>query len=441
MQVFTRRRKLIVVVVLLALAFAFRLAFGLCSDFWTDDERQVYLIGLKFYTTGVWPYFGPDVTNTIQIPGALQGLVVGLPLYVWPAPEAPFVLLNVLSFASLCFFAWYCSRRLPEIPRWIIWTWLLTAPWTLNFSTHIVNPSYVLTGGILFFVGLFETLPFLRRDIVPPKYANLLMGLGLCWVMQFHMSWVVLVMLALVSLLLQRRAAGARAVLPSLAWFALGAALTGSLLVPTYLKYGLLAGAGGTNAVVEFNARNLLKLLNPVEGILGRFLSFASFELPRFIGDNTRTRLLFLRENPWLAPFALFLGVVGILQPVALAALWFRRTHRERDWKAVKYFTLVLLGLLYVSFVFSFRAPHSHTFYVTLPVAMLYSLYCWDEFLRRRRWQRFALIFLACGVIFHAGLALNNFRHKSVYLNRQIPVAAIEEKNYHILGERREGSR
>ncbi|HEX8355709.1 MAG TPA: hypothetical protein VF611_22570, partial [Pyrinomonadaceae bacterium] len=130
----------------LAAAFLFRLGYGLCSQFWADDERQVYLIGLKFYSTGAWPYFGPDVAPGVQVPGALQGLLVGLPLKVAPWPESPFMLVNALSFAALCLFAWYCSRRLPHTPRWFVWGWLLTAPWTLNFSTHVVNPSYVLPG-------------------------------------------------------------------------------------------------------------------------------------------------------------------------------------------------------------------------------------------------------------------------------------------------------
>src|SRR6185436_7970780 len=108
--------------VLLTLAFLFRLGFGLCLPFWTDDEKQLYLVGLKFYCTRAWPFFGPDVTNTIQIPGALQGLLIGLPLFVVPAPEAPYVLLNLVSFAALCFFAWYVTRRLPEIPAWFVWT-------------------------------------------------------------------------------------------------------------------------------------------------------------------------------------------------------------------------------------------------------------------------------------------------------------------------------
>ncbi len=115
LESFTRRRTLLVALFLLV-AFLFRLAFGLCSEFWYEDELQIYLIGLKYFATGVWPYFGPDVAYQIQIPGALQSLVVAVPLFLFPVVEAPFVLLNVLSFAALCLFAWYCTKRLPEVP-------------------------------------------------------------------------------------------------------------------------------------------------------------------------------------------------------------------------------------------------------------------------------------------------------------------------------------
>jgi hypothetical protein len=62
------RKKLVLT---LPLLFLFRLAFGLTSEFWFEDEKQVYLIGLKSFATHTWPYFGPDVTSQIQIPGAL----------------------------------------------------------------------------------------------------------------------------------------------------------------------------------------------------------------------------------------------------------------------------------------------------------------------------------------------------------------------------------
>src|SRR6185369_15294196 len=148
----------------LVFLFFFRLGFGLSSPFWTDDEKQIYLIGLKHFTTHSWPYFGPDVAYQIQIPGALQGLLISVPLGLLRIPEAPFILLNLLSFAALCFFAWYCTKRLPNVPAWFIWIWLMTAPWTLNFSTHVVNPSYVLSGAILFFVGFLESFPYTTKQ-------------------------------------------------------------------------------------------------------------------------------------------------------------------------------------------------------------------------------------------------------------------------------------
>lgn len=433
----TRRRALIIA--LLFGAFLFRLGFGLSSQFWADDERQVYLIGLKFYSTGAWPFFGPDVVSGVQVPGALQGLLVGLPLYVAHMPEAPFVLLNILSFAALCFFAWYCTKHLPGSPAWLIWGWLLTAPWTLNFSTHVVNPSYALPGGILFFVGWMETLPATRKGLVSARASNFMMGFALLWVMQLHLSWVVLVPFLFASVYFQIRERGANAV-ATLGWLALGALLAGGTLAPTFLKYGLASGTGGTDEMVTLNAWNAARVLNPVEGVPARFLSLASFELARFIGHNTAERVAFLRENLWLAPFAVFLGAIGLLQPAAMIAIWFRERRMPDDWPRIKWLALLTVALLCALFIFSAKPPASHTFYVTFPVAALYSFYCWDTLMRRRGWRIFALAFLVCGIVFHAGLAAQNFSSVSLYTRRDAVQQAISDKNPALLGERRPGS-
>ena len=329
---------------------------------------------------------------------------------------------------------------MPEIPKWFVWSWILTAPWAICLSTHVFNPSYVLPGAILFFVAALETYPFLSRDIVPLRWANFMMGLALFWIMQLHLSWVVLIPYLLLSFYFQFKKLGRRAVIP-MAWFAGGAVITSSLLIPTFINYGMAEGLGGTNEAVQFNSGNLLRHLNIVEGVLGRFLSFASFELPRFIGANTAARLTFMKENPWLIPFVIFLTVVGILQCIAMLILWFKKEHTQKDWKPVKYFTLGTVVLLYVTFLFSMKSPLSHTFYVTFPVAMLYSLYCWSEFLKKRRWQRFALILLVCGVVFEAGLAANNYSRVSLYVERSRIIEAIKARDYRLLGERREGAR
>ena len=107
---------------------------------WIYYSTQVFLLGLRCYARGQWPYYGPDIGGIrAQLPGALQALLVGLPMDVVPIPEAPVVVLNVLSLAALALFAWYVRRRLPMLPAWLVFGWLLTCPWTLNFSTHANN--------------------------------------------------------------------------------------------------------------------------------------------------------------------------------------------------------------------------------------------------------------------------------------------------------------
>src|SRR5205809_6769298 len=98
---------------LLALLAVFRLAFGLSRELFFEDETQIFLMGLRYYATGAWPYFGADVVWTkSEIPGALQALLVGVPFKIVPVPEAPYVLVNVLSMAALAAFAWYVKARL-----------------------------------------------------------------------------------------------------------------------------------------------------------------------------------------------------------------------------------------------------------------------------------------------------------------------------------------
>ena len=79
---------LIVGVALVAL-FLFRLLFGLSSEFFFEDETQIYLMGLRYYATGAWPYFGADVVWTrSEIPGALQALLGALGQWVFVSRTA-----------------------------------------------------------------------------------------------------------------------------------------------------------------------------------------------------------------------------------------------------------------------------------------------------------------------------------------------------------------
>ena len=418
---------------LLLAAFAFRLAFGLASEFWSEDETQIYLLGLRYFSTKAWPYFGPDVVWTgTQIPGALQGLLVGLPLRLLPLPEAPFILLNLISLAALSLLAVFVGRRLPDLPGWFVWGSLLTLPWTLNFSTHIVNPSYVLAGSIVFFVGAFEALPSLRREFLPRTTAHFMMGFGLLWVAQLHLSWVLLTPFLLGALVARARE-GARNLLRAALGTAAGAALPGSLLLPTFIRYGLFWGGGG----IEQNVRP--RLLSPwaLLTIAGRFLSFASFEVNRFLGVSAARRLILLAQNPWLVPLTLAVGLVGVIQPLLMVWLGFRGRSSHPEWTSLRILTAATPLLVYLSYFLAVKEPWAHAFYVVCPVALVYAFYCWDLLLGHRWWRRAAAVFLATGVLFQVGLVLARAPARSLYKNRRVVAEAIRHRNPEMLGHRR----
>ncbi len=432
---FSPTRRQLTFSLFLIVVFLFRLYFGLCGQFIDSDTKQIYLLGLKFYATHTWPYFGPDVIwGEVQMPGALQAILVGGPLFVLPIAEAPYILLNLLSFGALALLAWYGCKRLPELPQWFVWIWLMTAPWTLNLSTVIYNPSYVLFGAVLFFIGFLEACPFTSRNLIPMWLANLMMGFALLCVMQLHMSWVLLPTFIAIALFFQARTGFGR-LLRGIGWFALGSLIPGSLLIPTLLKHGLGSGNGIATMAVS------LENWKALPGILIRLLSFASFEVPRFLGAHTADRVAFLKDEIWLAPFAALLFIVGIAQVAALIAMWFFRQHQQADWLAIKYLMLLTIVFAYASFFFSIKPPQSNHLYLALPLVMIYSLYCWSRVLIHQRWQIFAKVFLACGIAFHIGVALHNFSHISIYTERQKVQSAIDQKDYRILGERRPGSK
>ncbi len=436
-------RRWSVAALLLLLLFAYRLAFGLCDEFWFVDELQVYLIGLKFYSTRHWPFFGPDLVlqNTVlsQIPGALQGLLVGLPLFLAPVPEAPAVLLNVLSFGALVFLAEYGRRRVPTIPRWVVYGLALSLPWTLFYSTHVVNPSYVLFGAVLFWVGTTEAVVFADQPLLPRRLADYLVGFGLVWVSQLHMSWTLLLPFAAATCFVRLRR---REGLPALGALALGGATVGALVAPTLLLYAPVA-VFSTHVAVQFSPINARDFVS----IAAKFLSFASYELPRFIASNNRARLLWLTSDWRVAPFAFFSLVVGLLQPVAFFFLWFRRRESAPGWTGMKTLAAATIVVTWLAFLFTVRAPWALTFYVVFPIAFLYSLFCYAFFLKGRVWLFVAAFALVSGLVTETALAYRNLVDRShypergsLYLDRDRVARAIAAHDYHRLGERREGS-
>jgi hypothetical protein len=426
----TRRR---VWVVALLAAFAFRLAFGLCSDLFSEDETQIYLLGLRYHATHAWPYFGPDVVWTqSQIPGGLQALLSGLPLDVAAIPEAPYVLINLLSMGALCLFASYLSARLPTAPRWLIWGWLLTLPWTLNYSTHIMNPGYVLPASLMFFLGFFEAWPPLAIGRVRVPVAHALMGAAIAWIAQVHMSWPLLLPFAGLAFLARLRE-GPWALALAAGAFSLGALITGSVLLPTFLAFGLALGSGSTGQNLMPHWREPISTFVKTAA---RILSFASLETNRFVASGSSKQIIFLWQHLWLVPLAAIVACVGIAHPVWMALTAFRRRSMLRDWSAVRWLTVGTIVLVSLSFYFVVQPAQARMYYVVAPVAFVYAAYSWT-FFDSPRWRRGAGGGRTINVLFQAALMLARFPGASLYLDRALVAQAIEAREPDVFSHRR----
>jgi len=426
-----RRGSWIFALALLAL-FAFRLYFGLSLRFFAEDESQIFLIGLRYYTTGHWPYFGPDVVWTeSEIPGALQGLLVGAPLRILAVPEAPIVVLNLLSFGALAALAWYISRRVPSVPRWLVWGWAMTVPWTLQFSTHITNPSYVLAGAVVFFLGFFEVLPAIRLGVLPLPLAFAAMGAGATWIMQIHMSWYLLLPYLGVAWISRRADGFGRLAAYVLACLA-GAALPGLALLPTVLQYGTAGGTGGT-------LRNLhVHLVSPAEILvtLARVFSFSSLEINRFIEIDDARRVLFVRNHLWLLPLLAIVWAAGIVQPLWMLVSWFRSRVTSPGWRALRWVVAFSVGLVYLSYWFVIEPPQAHAFYLVAPVSFLFAAYCWSA-IDSPRARRAAAVLLGINIAYQVGFASTQYSAMSLYTDREVVVRAITTKSPEMFGHRR----
>jgi hypothetical protein len=471
-----RYRNIAVILLLFVAAYALRLAFGL----WCEpvqpviDEIQTYLVGLKFYATGAWPFYGNDVVAPpenlallTQDPGALEGLLIGLPLFLWPHPLAPFLLLNLISLGALGFLAWYAVKRLPALSPWFVFPWVLLAPWCVHYTTGVVNLSYSMAAACFFFPAFLESLPNVSLNWLRRPWANALMGFSFAFWLQFHRTWVLALPFLAVSFYLQWRqgttlrvatwagdgttpkytarpldnpgalAAGeTRKVSPPLI-FSLGALPLLGLVIPTFFRgdYRFFRDVSGMSA--GFNPANIAELPRT----LGEYLSLACFQLPRFIGGHTDERLRFLTDHGLIAP-GIFLWGFGILQAVILLVYFFDSRNPRPDWKPIRLFAALSFLLVSVSLLFTVKKPDVNLYCEFLPVMMLYSLYVWERWWALPKARTFLWLFLACALIFQASYPFTQLPvRKSFYLKYHDAIQkALDAKDYRLLAERRKGS-
>lgn len=424
-------------------AFALRLAFGL----WCEpvqpmtDEVQTYLLGVKYATTCLWPYYGNDVIKPpdnlellSQDPGALEGLLIGLPLRVWASPLSPFIFANIVSMAGFLLLSWYAALRLPGLPRWYIFPWVLLAPWCVHYTTNVRELSFSIPAACLFFVSFFETLPAWRLGRVPLPWANALMGLSLSAWVQLHRTWVMVIPFLALSFFLQwresRKATGPL-------YFLLGFIPLSFLLLPTFLWGGFHPTGEASTFYYGFNLHNLKVGFTT----LAQFLALACFEMPRFIGGHTWERFQFLNDHGLLVA-GTYLWYMGFLQVLVLGGFFFVKNTVKADWSFVRNLTLGTFLWFFGCLLFTIKNPDVNLLVEMLPLVMIYSFYVWENLWSYTWPRRLLQVFLLCVVVFQTTYVFTQKPlNKSFYLQyRGKIVQALNAKDYTLVGKRRPGA-
>ena len=213
--------------------------------------------------------------------------------------------------------------------------------------------------------------------------------------------------------------------------FVLGVLTFGSLLLPTLWTYGLSGGSGDTVRNYQWHWRSPWILLKTV----ARFLSFPSLEVNQFVGTNA-TRAVFIEQHRPMVPLFIVMAIASIVQPVWMAALWFKRQSRSPGWPEIRWLAAATVVLVYVSYFFVMQLTQARAYYVVAPLAFTYAAYCWT-FIDSPRWRRIAAATMSVNICFQFGMAWIRLPEHSLYWNRPLVAAAISLKQPDVFARRR----
>jgi hypothetical protein len=349
------------------LSLAVRLAYCPYTRF-GEDEAAIYDRGLDLYLQHTLPTTGARVVYSgTMLPGSLQPLLTGLPLFLSGGmPSGAAAAVALLNLAAMAVTLAVCRRLFPQFHPVALGALVLFAPWSIGY-TYIWNPSYTPLFSALFLYGLV-------RQFETPGDARgaFLVGYAVLSLLQLHLSVALLLALLGLTLLFGwiRR----------VHWAALAAGvLVGGITLVPYLLQGAVTQPGTPNAFVSGNVVLDLGNARDLFRILPRFLSFATGETTHVIGPGLPRTLRGFALHPWLWPFLGFgiagsavlwlLGLGFYLSPRRLA-LW----PRLRTLSTTERVDLLVWLLPFVAaalFVFSIRSAGEHTYWMVVPFAFL----------------------------------------------------------------------
>lgn len=416
----------------LIILFLYRLAYGLSYKFYSTDEIQVFLIGLKNYTTGVWPYFGADVVHTMsRLPGSLQGFAISIPMKIWASPEAPIIFLNMLSLWSLVVLGKYAERRVKHVPSGFIWLMLLTCPWTLNYSTHIINPSYLYIVAVPFFIGVMELWIYPKETLYRKRFMLYMMGLAIMVAAQFHMSAVLLLGFFVATWFVFTGKTSSQNGVFAFIPFILGLATPIIFLVPTFMEFSSVF-LGGTENNVSFDLSRLKESI----WVWIRGLGFTTFEIKEVLSRGPRL-MEYLQRHPLQWLLAVPLMLVSAAHIIYLS--WrFIQPKVSKKFKPFRPIFWVSILMIAASFLFSVKGPIGFSFMIVFPLFFVLGLFAIAPLFRSWKMRIVMTVTLIFNLLFHGVYAFHSYKEESLYTRKADIMLALEKGEHTFVGQRRQ---
>ena len=390
------------VVIFILLCLLLRIFIGIQINFSHVDYEQIYLIGLEYAFNDNWSFWGPDVVwSKTRLPGAMQGILAGVPIQLFKHPYSPIILSNIISFAGLMLLAFYAKIRFEKLSIYFLIALFSLLPFTLFNGVVVLNTCYLIFSGAILFICVTELFSYRNNMLLNPLIYFFSMGFCLMFTYQLHLTWVMFFPFILVLFYLE--GVKQRKLLFKLIMaFLIGCVLPSLTVLPTFIKYGseIMNGSGG-NLQLE-----LLRIFDLFD-LMIRFMGTATIDILQSLGFIT----LFSDSGLVGSTLLIFVKVIAIIQFIGICiTLYF--VEKTAEFK--KTLLLFLLASLMSTILFMLSNKHLQirTYILLFPIPIWLSLYCYSYLIRFKWSKKLLLIPIVTIFITLIGIGSSNFNNK-----------------------------
>ncbi len=415
------------IVLFILFLVTFRTLFGIHINFNHEDYTQIYLIGLEDAFSGNWSYWGPDVVwSKTRLPGALQGLLVGVPIQLTGNMYSPIILSNIIAATGLVMFAFYAKKRFPKLSIYFLLALLLLFPFGLFNGAVLLNTAYLIFAGSIFFISVFELFMYREKLLYKPAVYFFLIGFSFLITFQLHLTWVMFVPFILVLVYLDIKKVPKDWWKPLLFIF-LGCLLSGLPFFPTLFKYGnvMMNNAEG-NLLLDFG-----RIASSFD-LLIRYIGIATFDITR--RDEVKLALeksTLVVISIWIIKIYTFAQFAGIC-----ISLFF--VDKSKEFKRTMLLFLLTFIMALCMYIMSNKNLDIRTYILLFPLPIWLSFYAYN-YLAKFRFVK-VILNSSLVVLFVAMFGVGAMNYNEIYSFKAVEDKinrAIENEDPDEFGKRR----